>query len=94
MIKLSILMVRRSDLTYERFIQHWGEVHGLLFAAQSESKQYWVELVNTSRPKPRLHMPPGCGGPLPVRGIRASRTGWLHHQTCSHAAQAASSATH
>ncbi|HEY0692096.1 MAG TPA: hypothetical protein VGD71_24010 [Kribbella sp.] len=28
----------------------WGEVHGLLFAAQSESKQYWVELVNTSRP--------------------------------------------
>ena len=26
MIKLSILMVRRSDLTYEQFIQHWGEV--------------------------------------------------------------------
>ena len=40
MIKLSILMVRRSDLTYEQFIQHWREVHGPLFAAQSESKQY------------------------------------------------------
>ena len=37
MIKLSILMVRRSDLTYEQFIQHWGEVHGPLVAAQSES---------------------------------------------------------
>ncbi len=34
MIKLSILMVRRSDLTYEQFIQHWGEVHGPLVAAQ------------------------------------------------------------
>jgi uncharacterized protein (TIGR02118 family) len=40
MIKLSILMVRRSDFTYEQFIQHWREVHGLLFTAQSESKQY------------------------------------------------------
>jgi uncharacterized protein YbgA (DUF1722 family) len=40
MIKLSILMVRRSDLTYEQFIQHWREVHGPLFAAQSESRHY------------------------------------------------------
>jgi hypothetical protein len=38
MIKLSILMVRRSDLTYEQFIQHWGEVHGPLVAAQSRSR--------------------------------------------------------
>ena len=40
MIKLSILMVRRSDLTYEQFIRHWRDVHGPLFAAQSESQRY------------------------------------------------------
>jgi uncharacterized protein (TIGR02118 family) len=40
MIKLSILMMRRSDLTYEQFIQHWREIHAPLFAAQAESKQY------------------------------------------------------
>jgi uncharacterized protein (TIGR02118 family) len=40
MIKLSILMVRRNNLTCEQFIQHWREIHGPLFAAQPESKQY------------------------------------------------------
>jgi uncharacterized protein (TIGR02118 family) len=40
MLKLSILMVRRSDLTYEQFIEHWREVHGPLFASQQESKRY------------------------------------------------------
>jgi uncharacterized protein (TIGR02118 family) len=40
MIKLSILMVRRSDLTYEQYIEHWRDVHGPLFAAQPASKQY------------------------------------------------------
>ena len=40
MIKLSILMVRRSDFTYNKFIQYWREVHAPLFAAQSESKKY------------------------------------------------------
>ena len=40
MLKLSILMVRRSDLTYEQFIEHWREIHGPLFASQPESKQY------------------------------------------------------
>ena len=49
MIKLSILMVRRSDLTYEQFIQHWREVHGPLFAAQSESKQYVRRYVQDHR---------------------------------------------
>ena len=49
MIKLSILMVRRSDLTYEQFIQHWGEVHGPLFAAQSESKQYVRRYIQDHR---------------------------------------------
>ena len=47
MIKLSILMVRRSDLTYEQFIQH--EVHGPLFAAQSESKQYVRRYIQDHR---------------------------------------------
>jgi uncharacterized protein (TIGR02118 family) len=49
MIKLSILMVRRSDLTYEQFIQHWGEVHGPLVAAQSESKQYVRRYIQDHR---------------------------------------------
>jgi uncharacterized protein (TIGR02118 family) len=40
MIKLSILMVRRSDFTYDKFIKHWREVHAPLFAAQLESKKY------------------------------------------------------
>jgi len=40
MIKLSILMVRRSNLTYEEYIAHWRDVHGPLFAAQPASKQY------------------------------------------------------
>jgi hypothetical protein len=38
MIKLSILMVRRSDFTYDKFIKYWREVHAPLFAAQSESQ--------------------------------------------------------
>jgi uncharacterized protein (TIGR02118 family) len=49
MIKLSILMVRRSDLTYAQFIQHWREVHGPLFAAQSESKQYVRRYIQDHR---------------------------------------------
>src|SRR3981081_2848893 len=49
MIKLSILMVRGSDLTYEQFIQHWGEVHGPLVAAQSESKQYVRRYIQDHR---------------------------------------------
>jgi uncharacterized protein (TIGR02118 family) len=40
MIKLSILMMRRNNLTCEQFIQHWREIHRPLFAAQPESKQY------------------------------------------------------
>ena len=40
MIKLSILMVRRSDISYEDFIHHWREVHAPLFAAQPESRKY------------------------------------------------------
>ena len=49
MIKLGIIMVRRSDLTYELFIQHWREVHGPLFAAQSESKQIRSALYSRSQ---------------------------------------------
>jgi uncharacterized protein (TIGR02118 family) len=49
MIKLSILMVRRSDFTYEQFIRHWRDVHGPLFAAQSESKLYVRRYVQDHR---------------------------------------------
>ena len=40
MVKLSILMIRRNDFTYETFLKYWHEVHAPLFAAQLESKQY------------------------------------------------------
>ena len=33
MLKLSILMVRRNNFTYERFLKYWREVHAPLFAA-------------------------------------------------------------
>ncbi len=49
MLKLSILMVRRSDVTYENFVKHWGEVHGPLFAAQSESKRYVRRYIQDHR---------------------------------------------
>jgi EthD domain len=61
MIKLSILMVRRSDLTYEDFIKHWGEVHGPLFAAQSEAKRYVRRYIHrgagSSHARPRVFRP-------------------------------------
>jgi uncharacterized protein (TIGR02118 family) len=40
MLKLSILMVRRSDFTYDEFLKYWREKHAPLFAAQSASKTY------------------------------------------------------
>jgi uncharacterized protein (TIGR02118 family) len=49
MIKLSILMVRRSDFTYDRFIQYWREVHAPLFAAQLESKKYVRRYIQDHR---------------------------------------------
>jgi uncharacterized protein (TIGR02118 family) len=49
MIKLSILMVRRDDFTYERFLKYWREVHAPLFAAQSESKKYVRRYVQDHR---------------------------------------------
>jgi uncharacterized protein (TIGR02118 family) len=49
MIKLSILMVRRSDFTYDKFIQYWREVHAPLFAAQLESKKYVRRYIQDHR---------------------------------------------
>jgi uncharacterized protein (TIGR02118 family) len=48
-IKLSILMVRRTDLTYQQFIQYWREVHGPLFAAQPASKRYVRRYIQDHR---------------------------------------------
>jgi uncharacterized protein (TIGR02118 family) len=42
MLKLSILMVRRSGFTYENFLKYWREVHAPLFSAQLEAKKYAV----------------------------------------------------
>jgi uncharacterized protein (TIGR02118 family) len=49
MLKLSILMVRRSDLTYEAYLKYWREVHAPLFAAQSESKKYVRRYIQDHR---------------------------------------------
>ena len=49
MIKLSILMVRRSDFTYDRFIQYWREVHAPVFAAQLESKKHVRRYIQDHR---------------------------------------------
>jgi uncharacterized protein (TIGR02118 family) len=49
MIKLCILMVRRSDFTYDKFIKYWREVHAPLFAAQSESKKYVRRYIQDHR---------------------------------------------
>jgi uncharacterized protein (TIGR02118 family) len=40
MIKLSILVPRRSDLTLEQFSAHWKNIHGPLFSSQPEVKKY------------------------------------------------------
>ncbi|HEX9464535.1 MAG TPA: EthD domain-containing protein, partial [Alphaproteobacteria bacterium] len=49
MIKLSILMVRRRDFTYDKFVQYWREVHAPLFAAQLESKKYVRRYIQDHR---------------------------------------------
>ncbi|WP_295718925.1 EthD domain-containing protein [Mucilaginibacter sp.] len=40
MIKLAILVPRRSDLTLEEFKTHWKDIHGPLFSSQPEVKRY------------------------------------------------------
>jgi uncharacterized protein (TIGR02118 family) len=40
MIKLSILVPRRSDLTLEQFSAHWKNIHGPLFSSQPEVKRF------------------------------------------------------
>jgi uncharacterized protein (TIGR02118 family) len=40
MIKLSILMVRRPDTTYEAFLHHWANTHAETIASQSAAKRY------------------------------------------------------
>jgi hypothetical protein len=49
MVKLSILMVRRSNLIYGTFFQYWREVHAPLFAARSESKRYVRRYIQDHR---------------------------------------------
>jgi uncharacterized protein (TIGR02118 family) len=49
MIKLSILMVRRSDFTYDKFIKYWRDIHAQLFAAQPASEKYVRRYVQDHR---------------------------------------------
>jgi uncharacterized protein (TIGR02118 family) len=54
MIKLNILMVRRGDFTYEKFVEYWREVHAPLFAAQAASKKYVRRYVQDHRTRDAL----------------------------------------
>jgi uncharacterized protein (TIGR02118 family) len=56
LIKLNILMVRRSDLTFEQFDKYWRDVHGPLFASQSEVKRYVRRYIQEHHAK---HTMPG-----------------------------------
>jgi uncharacterized protein (TIGR02118 family) len=38
MIKLSILMARRADLTYEEFLQHWSTTHAEVISKQPAAR--------------------------------------------------------
>ncbi|MBD1385932.1 EthD domain-containing protein [Mucilaginibacter rigui] len=40
MLKLSIMVPRRADLTLEEFRAHWKDIHGPLFSSQPEVIQY------------------------------------------------------
>lgn len=45
MIKLSILVKRRSDLSLDQFSAHWKDIHGPLFSSQPEVKRYVKKYV-------------------------------------------------
>jgi uncharacterized protein (TIGR02118 family) len=40
MLKLHILMRRRSDMTHEQCVAYWRDVHAPLFASQPDVKRY------------------------------------------------------
>src|SRR5712664_675557 len=40
MLKVHILMRRRSDMTHEQYVAHWRDVHAPLFASQPDVKRY------------------------------------------------------
>ncbi len=54
MIKLSILMVRRSDLTYEQYIEYWREVHGPIFKRQPSARKYVRRYIQNHRTEDAL----------------------------------------
>jgi uncharacterized protein (TIGR02118 family) len=45
MIKLSILVPRRPDLSLEQFRAHWRHIHGPLFSSQPEVKRFVKKYV-------------------------------------------------
>ncbi len=40
MLKVHILMRRRSDMTHEQCVAYWRDVHAPLFASQPDVKRY------------------------------------------------------
>jgi uncharacterized protein (TIGR02118 family) len=54
MIKLSILMVRRPDTTYEDFLHHWATTHAETIASQPATRRYIRRYVQD-------HLAPGSG---------------------------------
>jgi uncharacterized protein (TIGR02118 family) len=54
MIKLSILVHRRPDLTLEQFSAHWKNIHGPLFSSQPEVKRFVKKYVQAHNTGERL----------------------------------------
>jgi uncharacterized protein (TIGR02118 family) len=65
MIKLSILIPRRPDLTLAEFSQHWKEIHGPLFKSQPEVQRYVRRYVQVHS----MGLPPGQSAAVLYDGI-------------------------
>ena len=64
MLKLSILVPRRSDLTLDEFRAHWKNIHGPLFSSQPEVKQYvrkYIQVHNTGESLDQFPLAPFDG---------------------------------
>jgi uncharacterized protein (TIGR02118 family) len=52
MIKLSILIKRKPELSLDQFRAHWKDIHGPLFSSQPEVKRYvkkYVQVHSTGK---------------------------------------------
>jgi hypothetical protein len=50
MLKVHILIRRRSDMTHEQCVAYWRDVHAPLFASQPDVKRYVAITFSVSLP--------------------------------------------